>query len=251
MSAPTATAAPPEPMSRRETLEALSGLLLVLFVSMISVTIVSVALPQIVGSLNGTQSQYTWVVTAALLATTATTPIWGKLADLFSKKLLIQVSIVLFMLGSLACGLAQNTGQLIGFRVLQGLGMGALQVLVQVVIAAMISPKERGRYNGYLGAVMAVATVAGPLLGGVIADTSWLGWRWCFFIAVPFCAAAFLLLTKTLHVADIRRPNVRIDYLGATLIAAGVSLLLIWVTFVGNEFAWLSWQTGAMVALQP
>jgi EmrB/QacA subfamily drug resistance transporter len=234
-------------MSRRETLEALSGLLLVLFVSMISVTIVSVALPQIVGSLNGTQSQYTWVVTASLLASTAATPIWGKLADLFSKKLLIQISIVLFIVGSLASGFAQNTGQLIGFRVVQGLGMGALQVLVQVVIAAMISPKERGRYNGYLGAVMAVATVAGPLLGGLIADTSWLGWRWCFWIAVPFSVAAFALLTKTLNIADVRRSDVKIDYLGATLIAAGVSLLLIWVTFVDNEFAWISWQTGAMV----
>ncbi|MEV5410366.1 MDR family MFS transporter [Thermopolyspora sp. NPDC052614] len=234
-------------MSRRETLEALSGLLLVLFVAMISATIVSVALPQIVGSLNGTQAQYTWVVTASLLASTATTPIWGKLADLFSKKLLIQIAVVFFMLGSLACGLAQSTGQLIGFRVIQGLGMGALQVLVQVVIAAMISPKERGRYNGYLGAVMAVATVAGPLLGGLIADTSWLGWRWCFFIAVPFCIAAFLLLSKTLHIADVRRTDVKIDYLGATLIAAGVSLLLIWVTFVDNDFDWISWQTGAMV----
>ena len=247
MSEPTATSAPPEPMSRRETLEALSGLLLVLFVSMLNVTIVSVALPQIVGSLNGTQAQYTWVVTAALLAGTATTPIWGKLADLFSKKLLIQISIGLFIIGSLACGFAQNTGQLIGFRVIAGLGMGALQVLVQVVIAAMIPPKERGRYNGYLGAVMAVATVGGPLLGGLIADTSWLGWRWCFFIAVPFCIAAFVLLSKTLHLADVRKDDVKIDYLGATLIAAGVSLLLIWVTFVDNEFAWISWQTGAMV----
>jgi len=233
-------------MTRRETLEALSGLLLVLFVSMLSVTIVSVALPQIVGSLNGTQAQYTWVVTAALLASTAATPIWGKLADLFSKKLLIQISIVMFMVSSLACGLAQNTGQLIAFRVLAGLGMGALQVLVQVVIAAMIPPKERGRYNGYLGAVMAVATVGGPLLGGVLAD-SWLGWRWCFFISVPFCLAAFLLLSKTLHIADVRKDDVKIDYVGATLIAAGVSLLLIWVTFVDNEFAWISWQTGAMV----
>ena len=246
MSEPTATSAPPEPMSRRETLEALSGLLLVLFVSMLSVTIVSVALPQIVGSLNGTQAQYTWVVTAALLAGTATTPIWGKLADLFSKKLLIQIAIALFTIGTLACGLAQNTGQLIGFRVIQGLGMGALQVLVQVVIGAMISPKERGRYNGYLGAIMAVATVGGPLLGGVIADSS-MGWRWCFFVSVPFCVIAFLLLSKTLHLAERRRPDVHIDYLGATLIAAGVSLLLIWVTFVDDKFAWISWQTGAMV----
>ncbi|MFB4268041.1 MDR family MFS transporter [Nonomuraea sp. GTA35] len=233
-------------MTHRQILEALSGLLLVLFVAMISGTIVSVALPQIIGALDGNQSQYTWVVTASLLASTASTPIWGKLADLFNKKLLLQISIVIFMVSSLACGFAQNTGQLIAFRAVQGLGMGALQILAQVIIAAMISPKERGRYNGYLGAVMAVATVGGPLLGGLIADTSWLGWRWCFFIAVPFTIAAFALLAKTLHLPTVRRANVSIDYWGATLIAAGVSILLIWVTFVGNDFDWLSWQTAAL-----
>ncbi|MGF1340999.1 MULTISPECIES: MDR family MFS transporter [unclassified Streptomyces] len=234
-------------MDHRHVMRALSGLLIVLFVAMISSTVVSVALPQIIGSLNGTQSQYTWVVTATLLASTASTPIWGKLADLFSKKLLLQISIGLFVISSIACGFAQSTGQLIGFRVIQGLGMGALQVLVQVIIAAMISPKERGRYNGYLGGVMAVATVGGPLLGGFITDTSWLGWRWCFFIAIPFTVVAFVMLTRTLHLTEIRRPDVKVDYLGASLIAAGVSLLLLWVTFVDNDFAWVSWQTGVMV----
>ncbi|MFB6716340.1 MULTISPECIES: MDR family MFS transporter [unclassified Streptomyces] len=234
-------------MDHRHVLRALSGLLIVLFVAMISSTVVSVALPKIIGSLNGTQSQYTWVVTATLLASTASTPIWGKLADLFSKKLLLQISIGIFVLASIACGFAQSTGQLIAFRAVQGLGMGALQVLVQVIIAAMISPKERGRYNGYLGGVMAVATVGGPLLGGFITDTSWLGWRWCFFIAVPFTLIAFVMLTRTLHLAEVRRPETKVDYLGASLIAGGVSLLLLWVTFVGNDFDWLSWQTVVMV----
>ncbi len=247
MSAQTAAPAEAAPMDHRHVMRALSGLLIVLFVAMISSTVVSVALPQIIGSLNGTQSQYTWVVTATLLASTASTPVWGKLADLFSKKLLLQIAIGLFVVSSIACGFAQSTGQLIGFRVIQGLGMGALQVLVQVIIAAMISPKERGRYNGYLGGVMAVATVGGPLLGGFITDTSWLGWRWCFFIAVPFTLVAFVLLTRTLHLTEIRRPDVKVDYLGATLIAAGVSLLLLWVTFVDSDFAWISWQTGVMV----
>ncbi|MFC7588314.1 MDR family MFS transporter [Nonomuraea antimicrobica] len=233
-------------MTHRQVLEALSGLLLALFVAMLSGTIVSVALPQIIGALDGSQSQYTWVVTASLLASTASTPIWGKLADLFNKKLLLQISIVIFMVSSLACGFAQNTSQLIAFRAVQGLAMGALQILATVIIAAMITPKERGRYNGYLGAVMAVATVGGPLLGGLIADASWLGWRWCFFIAVPFTIAAFALLAKTLHLPTVRRTDVSIDYWGATLIAAGVSVLLIWVTFVGNSFDWLSWQTAAM-----
>ncbi|WP_374202326.1 MFS transporter [Streptomyces sp. MW-W600-10] len=235
------------PMDHRHILRALSGLLIVLFVAMISSTVVSVALPQIIGSLDGTQSQYTWVVTATLLASTASTPIWGKLADLFSKKLLLQIAIGLFVVSSVACGFAQSTEQLIAFRAVQGLGMGALQVLVQVIIAAMISPKERGRYNGYLGGVMAVATVGGPLLGGFITDASWLGWRWCFFIAVPFTLLASVMLARTLHLAEVRRPDTKVDYLGASLIAAGVSLLLLWVTFVGDDFGWLAWQSGLMV----
>ncbi|MEV0132716.1 MDR family MFS transporter [Dactylosporangium sp. NPDC050688] len=236
-----------EPMSHRQILEALSGLLLVLFVAMVSSTIVSTALPKIIGALNGTQSQYTWVVTATLLTATASTPIWGKLADLYNKKLLVQISIVVFVVGSILAGLAQNAGELIAARAFQGIGVGGLQALVQVVIAAMIPPRERGRYNGYLGGVMAVATVGGPLLGGVIVDTSWLGWRWCFFVGVPIAVIALFVLQKTLHIATLRRDNVKIDYLGASLIAAGVSVLLIWVSFVDGSFAWLSWQTFAMV----
>ncbi|MFG1651626.1 MDR family MFS transporter [Micromonospora sp. NPDC049275] len=246
MSAPTTTAGT-EPMTHRQTLEALSGLLLVLFVAMLSSTVVSTALPKIIGSLNGSQNQYTWVVTATLLTATATTPIWGKLADLFNKKLLIQVAIVVFLLGSVIAGFSQSAGQLIAARAFQGIGVGGLQALVQVAIAAMIPPRERGRYNGYLGGVMAVATVGGPLLGGLIVDTSWLGWRWCFFVGVPVAVIALILLQATLHLPTLRRENVKIDYLGASLIAAGVSVLLIWISFVDGSFAWLSWQTVAMV----
>jgi MFS family permease len=194
----------PESMTRRELLESLSGLLLVLAVSMLSGTIVSTALPRIIDALHGTQTQYTWVVTATLLTATVSTPIWGRLADLFSKKLLIQIAIGIFAVGSIVSGFAQNTEQLIAARAFQGLGVGGLQALVQVVIAAMIPPRERGRYNGYLGAVMAVATVGGPLLGGLIVDTSWLGWRWCFFIGVPIAVAAFALLQKTLYLPVVR-----------------------------------------------
>ncbi|AYF27774.1 MULTISPECIES: MDR family MFS transporter [Micromonospora] len=246
MSAPTVTAEA-APMSKRKTLEALSGLLLVLFVAMLSSTVVSTALPKIIGALNGSQTQYTWVVTATLLTATATTPIWGKLADLFNKKLLIQIAIVVFLVGSVAAGFAQSAGQLIAARAFQGIGVGGLQALVQVAIAAMIPPRERGRYNGYLGGVMALATVGGPLLGGLIVDTSWLGWRWCFFVGVPVAAVALFLLQITLNLPTVRRENVKIDYLGATLIAAGVSVLLIWISFVDDSFAWVSWQTGAMV----
>ncbi|WP_127498853.1 MDR family MFS transporter [Actinoplanes solisilvae] len=247
MSAPTTTSVRPGAMSHRQIMEALSGLLLVLFVAMASSTIVSTALPRIIGALDGTQTQYTWVVTATLLTATASTPIWGKLADLYSKKLLVQVAIVVFVLGSIVAGFAQTAGQLIAARAFQGLGMGGVQALVQVAIAAMIPPRERGRYNGYLGGVMALATVGGPLLGGLIVDTDWLGWRWCFFIGAPIAVIALFVLQKTLNLEVIRRANVKIDYLGAGLIAAGVSVLLVWVSFVDNSFGWISWPTLAMV----
>ncbi|MFB9495865.1 MDR family MFS transporter [Saccharothrix mutabilis subsp. capreolus] len=245
---PVATAhRAPVPMNHRQIMEALSGLLLVLFVAMLSGTVVSTALPQIIGALDGSQTQYTWVVTATLLTATASTPIWGKLADLFDKKTMVQVAIVVFAVGSVVSGFAQSAGQLIAARAFQGIGVGGLQALVQVVIAAMIPPRERGRYNGYLGAVMAVATVGGPLLGGLIVDTSWLGWRWCFFIGVPVALIALVVLQATLKVPGVRRADVKIDYLGAGLIAAGVSLLLVWISFVDDSFAWISWQSGAMV----
>jgi EmrB/QacA subfamily drug resistance transporter len=243
MSAPTTTG----PMSHRQVLEALSGLLLVLFVAMLSSTVVSTALPQIIGALDGSQTQYTWVVTATLLTATATTPVWGKLADLFDKKTLVQVAIVIFVVGSVVSGLAQSAGQLIAARAFQGIGVGGLQALVQVVIAAMIPPRERGRYNGYLGGVMALATVGGPLLGGLIVDTPWLGWRWCFFIGVPVAVIALFVLQATLKVKTVKRTDVKIDYLGASLIAVGVSVLLVWISFVDGSFGWLSWQTFTMV----
>ena len=234
------------PMSHREILEALSGLLLGMFVTILASTVVSNALPRIISDLHAGESAYTWVVTATLLALTVTTPIWGKLADLTSKKLLIQVSLAIYVVGSALAGLSQNAGMLIAFRAVQGVGAGGLAALVQVILAAMISPRERGRYMGYLGAVFAVGTVLGPLVGGVIVDTSWLGWRWCFYVGIPFAAVALVLLQRTLHLPVVRR-RARIDYLGATLVAAAVSLLLIWVSLAGHQFAWNSVQTYLMV----
>ncbi|MFB2597654.1 MDR family MFS transporter [Herbiconiux sp. P17] len=231
--------------SRRQVLVPLSGLLLGMFVALLASTVVSSSLPKIIGDLGGTQAGYTWVVTSTLLATTVSTPIWGKLADLTNRKLLIQISLIVFVVGSGLAGLAQNTEMLIFFRVLQGLGAGGLTALVQVVMADIIPPRERGRYMGLLGAVMAVATVGGPLLGGVITDSA--GWRWNFYIAVPFAIAAIILLQKTLHIPTHKR-KVTIDYLGAALIAAGVSLLLIWVTLAGNQFEWGSVASISMVA---
>ncbi|GGS85100.1 MULTISPECIES: MDR family MFS transporter [Streptomyces] len=238
--------AAPAPMTHPQIMKALSGLMLGMFVAILSSTIVSNALPQIIGELGGTQSSYTWVVTAALLSMTAATPLWGKLADLFSKKLLVQLALVVYVLGSVVAGLSQNTGMLIACRVVQGIGVGGLSALAQIVMAAMISPRERGRYSGYLGAVFAVATVGGPLLGGVITDTDWLGWRWCFYVGVPFAVIALVVLQKTLRLPVVRRADAKVDWLGALLVSGAVSLLLIWVTQAGDSYGWISWTTLAM-----
>ena len=234
-------------MTHRQIMEALSGLLLAMFVAMLSSTVVSNALPRIVTDLEGSQTGYTWVVVATLLAMTATTPIWGKLSDLFSKKLLVQSALVIYSIGSLIAALAPSMSVLIGARVVQGLGVGGLTALVQVVIASMVSPRERGRYSGYIGAVFATATVSGPLIGGLIVDSP-LGWRGCFFVGLPFAVAAFVLLQKTLHLPVVKR-EVHIDYLGASLIISGVSLLLVWVSLAGNEYAWVSGTSALLVVL--
>ena len=234
------------PMTHRQIMEALSGLLLGLFAAIISSTIVTNALPTIIGSLGGGQEAYTWVVTAALLSMTASVPLWGKMADLVSKKALVQLSLVIYIIGSVVAGLAQNPAMLIGARVIQGLGAGGLSALVQVVMAAMIAPRERGRYSGYTGATFAVATVGGPLLGGVITDTSWLGWRYCLFVGIPFALIALIVLQKTLNLPVAKR-KVKVDWTGAFFITAAASLLLVWVTFADDKYEWLSWQTYAMV----
>lgn len=249
---PAATAAGPDgtalaPMSQREVLQALSGLFMGMFVAILAATIVSNALSVIIPEIGGSQSVYTWVITAELLAMTATVPLWGKLADLFSQKLLLQLSFALFIAGSLLAGFAQDTAMLIAARALQGMGAGGLTALVQIVMAAMIPPRELGRYAGVFGAIFAVATVGGPLIGGVIVDTPWLGWRWCFLLGVPFTLLAMVLVQRTLKLPAVARRKVSIDWLGALLLTSGVSLLLVWVTFAGDRFAWLSGETALMV----
>src|SRR5689334_10269717 len=153
-------------MSHREVVQALSGLMMGLFVSILASTIVSNALPRIIADLNGSQSVYTWIVTTELLAMTATVPLWGKLADLYSKKLLMQLSLVMFVIGSLVAGLTPNVEVLILSRVIQGVGAGGVTALALIVMAAMIPPRELGRYSGIFGAVFGVGTIAGPLIGG-------------------------------------------------------------------------------------
>jgi EmrB/QacA subfamily drug resistance transporter len=240
------TAAPDAaPMTHKEILEALSGLLVAMFVAILSSTVVTNALPTIVADLHGSQTGYTWVLVATMLAMTATTPIWGKLADLFSKKLLMQVALVVYVSGSALAGLAQSMSWLIGARVITGLGVGGVMALIQIIIGSMVSPRERGRYSGYIGASFGLATLIGPLVGGVIVDSA-LGWRGCFYVGLPFAIVAFVVLQLKLHLPTVKR-EVKIDYLGSVLIMGGVSLLLIWVSLAGQQFDWVSTTTALMV----
>ncbi|MET9149144.1 MULTISPECIES: MDR family MFS transporter [unclassified Streptomyces] len=232
-------------MTNRQILQAMSGLMAGMFVAILAGTVVSNALPTIIADLGASQSAYTWVVTAELLSMTATVPLWGKLSDLYNKKLLLQLSLGMFVVGSLLAGFSHGVGLLIFSRVVQGIGAGGLTALAQVVMASVIPPRRLGKYAGMFGAVFAVGTVAGPLVGGVLVDTSWLGWRWCFFIGVPFALLAIVLLQRTLTLPTVRR-EVRIDFLGAFLIVGGVCALLIWVSLAGNRFDWASWQTAAL-----
>ena len=229
----------------REVLQALTGLLLGMFVSMLASTVVSTSLPVIISDLDGDQAAFTWVVTATLLATAVSTPVWGKLADLLNRKVLVQLALIIFIVASAAAGFAQNTDWLIAMRVIQGIGAGGLGALTQIIMADIISPRERGRYMGLFGAVMALSTVGGPLIGGVITDFA--NWRWNFYIAVPLAAVALFMIQKTLHLPALKKRKVSIDYAGIVLLASSVSCLLIWVSLVGSEFGWASAATAWMV----
>ncbi|WP_231606602.1 MDR family MFS transporter [Salinibacterium sp. NK8237] len=253
MTAPARAAAPspdqpgaPVTYTHREILQVMTGLLAALFTAMISTTIVSTALPTIIAELDGTQRQYTWVITSSLLAMTITTPIWGKLSDLYNKKMLTQLSIVFFLVGSIAAGFAGSIGVLMIARALQGIAMGGLTALVQSIMGSIIAPRERGRYAGYMGAVMAVATVSGPLLGGIITDS--LGWRWCFFVSLPLAIIALIVLQMKLHLPTNPHAKTRLDYLGAVLVSITAALPMLWVTFAGNDYDWISWQSGVFLA---
>ena len=239
-------------MTHRQVMQSLTGLLMGMFVSILAATVVSTSLPVILTDLHGGQTAYTWVVTATLLATTVSTPIWGKLADLTNRKLLLQLSLVIFVVASAIAGFSQDTSMLITMRIFQGLGAGGLTALTQIVMADIISPRERGKYMGLFGAVMALGTVGGPLVGGFITDA--VNWRWNFFVALPFAVVAIILIQKTLHLPAQAKRKVSIDYVGIVLLSAGVSLLLIWVSLAGTQFEWASSSSflmagGAVVAL--
>ena len=214
------------------------GLMLVLLLAALDQTIVSTALPTIVGDLGGL-AHLSWVVSAYLLAQTAVTPVYGKLGDLYGRKLILQVAIVIFLAGSALCGAAQNMTELIGFRAIQGLGGGGLIVLTQATVGDVVSPRERGKYQGIFGAVFGVASIAGPLLGGFFVDN--LSWRWIFYINLPLGLVALAVLAAVLPAASERRQR-EIDYLGSGLLAAGLSCIVLATSLGGNTWAWDSAQ---------
>ncbi|HEY8489678.1 MAG TPA: MDR family MFS transporter [Dehalococcoidia bacterium] len=223
-------------MTHREVLLVFSGLMLGMFLAALDQTIVSTALPTIVGELGGLE-HLSWVITAYLLASTTSVPLYGKLSDLYGRKGLFQSAIVVFLAGSMLCGLSQNMLQLIAFRALQGLGAGGLMALSQAIIGDILSPRERGRYQGYMGSVFAFSSVAGPLLGGLFVDH--LSWRWVFYVNVPIGAVALLVTAAVLRLPRHRLEH-RLDYLGSVLMVTGVSALLLVTSWGGTEYAWTS-----------
>src|SRR4051812_596704 len=221
-------------LTRRQVALTFGGLLLAMLLASLDQTIVATALPTIVRALGGLD-QLSWVVTAYLVGATVTMPLWGRASDLYGRKPLFLAAIVVFLAGSALSGAAQSLGELIGFRALQGLGAGGLITLAMAIVGEIVAPRERGRFQGYIQMVFVVASVAGPLLGGLFADH--LSWRWVFYVNLPIGAAALALIVGSLHL-PVRRERARIDYAGAALLAAALSSLLLVTTWGGREYAW-------------
>ena len=231
-----APAADVTPFSHREILIIFVGLLSGMFLAALDQTIVSTALPTIVGELGGL-SKLSWVVTAYMLTSTVSTPLYGKLSDLYGRKRLFQWAIVIFLAGSALAGLSQDMTQLILFRGVQGVGAGGLMAMAFAVIGEVVPPRERGRYTGYMGSVFAVSSIAGPLLGGFFVDN--LSWRWVFFINIPIGIAA-LFITSAVLKLPVQAVRARVDFEGAALLVAGVTSLLLVLVWGGNEYEWTS-----------
>jgi len=220
--------------SHRQIMVIIGGLIAGMLLSALDQSIVGTALPRIVSDLGGLD-HLAWVVTAYLLTSTAVTPLWGKISDLYGRRIIFQATIVIFLIGSALCGLAQNMPQLIIFRAIQGIGGGGLMAIAFAIIGDVIPPRERGRYQGYFGAVFGLSSVAGPLLGGWLTDT--ISWRWIFYVNLPIGIVALVVTSMALRMPVIRR-NHRIDYLGATMIVASVSSLLLYLNWAGGNYGW-------------
>ncbi|MFE5401999.1 MDR family MFS transporter [Streptomyces sp. NPDC056580] len=214
----------------------LLALMIAMMLAMLDNMIVGTAMPTIVGELGGLE-HLSWVVTGYTLATAAATPVWGKLGDMFGRKATFLSSIVIFLIGSALSGMAQDMGQLIGFRAVQGLGAGGLMVGVMAIIGDLIPPRERGKYQGMMAGVMALAMIGGPLVGGTITD-NW-GWRWSFYINLPLGAVALALVSAVLHLPK-KRSKAGIDYLGVVLLTVGITSIVLVTTWGGTEYAWTS-----------
>ncbi len=231
--------------THRQILVIMSGLMLGMFLASLDQTIVSTALPTIVGDFHRSDL-LSWVITAYLLASTASTPLWGKAGDLYGRKRVFQLAIVVFLVGSALCGAAQNMFELIAFRGLQGIGGGGLISLVFAIIGDVISPRQRGRYQGYFGAVFGISSVVGPLAGGFAVDN--LSWRYIFYINLPLGILALLVTNRVLRL-PVRLRQVRIDWWGALLLVLGVSSILLATQSGGTDYPWGSWQIVGLFAL--
>lgn len=223
-------------LPRRQILIVFAGLMAGMLLATLDQTIVATSLPTIVGKLGGL-NELSWVITGYLLTSTVSVPVYGKLSDVYSRKLVFQVAIVLFVCGSMLAGLSQNMLQLILFRGLQGLGGGGLMAVAQAIVGDIVAPRERGKYQGMLGGVFAFASVIGPLLGGFITDN--LSWRWVFYVNVPVGIAALIITSWALRL-PYRRVEHSVDYLGAILIAVSAACLLFVTVWGGSQYAWTS-----------